>query len=129
MQMNQEKKVELVNKLQEYNALCKNLQTLSMIESFLGQVDIKGQDAPDVATCLHWVSGMTKGMTARRDQIRSELPKNDLEINMGPEEQGDESNGKAPLPDQDPLETPSQAKGVAIGGIELQKGEPVLGGV
>ena len=91
-----------------------NVKTLVLVKQFLEMVAIRGEQAKDLSRCLHWIEGVIQGETTRISDLKEKLPDQDTEIKLGPEEPAE--------PDQAP-------SGVSVGGVELQKGEPVLGAV
>lgn len=113
-------KEQIPQLLQELLAMEQNIETLSMIEAFLGQLTIKGVgDVKNLSRCLSWVEGMRQGTRSRAEQIKSELPKENMEIKMGPEQPSTEPQPAEPEPQ------PSDA--ITVGPLEAEKGSPVLG--
>lgn len=86
----------------------KNIEVLNLIESYLKCQTISGNEILEVAQCLHWVAGVRSGESVRVKEVKASLPKEDTEIKLGPEEPA--------------------APEVAVGGVEIQAGEPVFAG-
>jgi len=103
--MSEEAKIEVPQMLQEMLAMEQNVETLSKIEAFLGQVTVKGiGDVKDLSRCLNWIEGMKSGTRARAEQIRAQLPKQ---------------------PEATPDAAPADQ--ITVGPLEAEKGSPVLG--
>lgn len=99
-----------------------NLKTLALVERFLATVHVAGVEAvSDLSRCFAWLGGVTQGETNRVKELKELLPDQDTEIKMGPEEPAGEAK-----PEGEP-EKPEAAQAVAVGGVELGKGSPVLG--
>ncbi len=85
----------------------RNIATMKMVEEFLGRLSVSGKEIRDVAQCMQWAEAMAAGEQQRIDEIKAVLPDQSGEIKMGEE----------PAPDK-----------VSMGTMEIEKGEPVLGG-
>lgn len=97
---------ELPALLGEYRIHEQNLEFINLTEKFLEKQLVSGQEARDLGRVLLWLENVRNGETQRLEQIRARLPDENAEIKLG--------------------EAKEEAPAVAVGGVELQKGEPVL---
>lgn len=95
-----------------------NIESLMVIQKYLFEVSISGAQAMELGRAIAWVKGVLDGEHARVKELKAQLPDQDTEIKMGPEE---------PEKPEEGADTSQPA--VSQGGVELQKGEPVLGAV
>lgn len=99
-----------------------NIKNMKTLLKYAAEISVRGADAIEFGSALHWLSNVVVGEEARCAEIKKLLPDHDVTIDLtkpDPEKPGEDSQ---------PADTATQPD-VTVGGVELQKGEPVLGAV